>query len=148
MRKKYTISFNKNGLTLNGRITTKQSNGSRTVYLNNNYVIKLECLSGNVKDTQSYNEFKTYKEIQREDKKYFAKVLEFGTIQILDNKFCYIIQKYIPENNKVRTSKEIIQKVNELGEKYRITDLHSDNWCLDEEGNPVIFDLGYSGTKY
>jgi len=146
--KKHTISFNDSGLILNGRLTKKQTNGSRLVYLNNHYVVKLETFDRSVKHTQSFNEFTTYQKIEKKDKKYFAQILGFGKIKILDDNYCYIVQKRISKSKEIKRNYQHRKKVKELGEKYKITDLHTNNWYVNQDGLPVIFDLGYSGTFY
>ncbi len=144
---KTIISFTDKGLLLNGELTKQQSRGIRIVYLNKNYVVKLEQFFNSIKQTQSYNEFKTYQKIKEEDKKHFAEILDYGRIKIFDNTYCYIVQRYI-QNSRGKKAAQHKKKVDELGKKYKITDLHNANWHVNNKNIPVIFDIGYSGKLY
>ena len=138
------IKVKKAGVYLNGqKIKLSDFGGVRLKYMDQNIIIKFdrEARLGVSNRRQSTNEINIWFEIEKEDRKYFAKPIAYS------RKHGYIAQKRI-RFKKGRPTNKAREIIRDISKKYRIKDVECGgafgkwNWGMRANGTPVIFDWG------
>lgn len=136
---KMVIIERENNHTTSKRKTSAKTPGYRDILFFDDIVIKFDAPHRGHFGTQCQNEVEKYMEIEEEDKKYFATVLDSGDGWVamervfFDNPNSY---SNYSKNSEAYKIKYYLQN------KYNLGDLHSGNWGIKENGEPIIFDYG------
>jgi hypothetical protein len=118
-----------------------KSPGFRDILFFKDIVIKFDVPSRGYHGTQCKKEVEKYFEIKDEDKKYFATILDFGDGWLAQERVFFDRPNSIYRKDYVKYLKA--EKIlNELRDRYSLQDLHSYNWGITAEGEPIIFDYG------
>lgn len=111
---------------------------NRDILFLQDVVIKFDNPRTMFGEGQCQHEAEKYLEIEDEDKKYFATVLDSGDGWITMEKVTYLHPEKCNIDLKLKADK-ILQH---LKTKYSLCDLHYKNWGVRENGDPIIFDYG------
>lgn len=138
---KMVIIERENNHTTSKRKTSAKTPGYRDILFFDDIVIKFDAPHRGHFGTQCQNEVEKYMEIEEEDKKYFATILDFGDGWLAQEKvfFDHPDSIYRKDYDKYLKAKDILK---ELENKYNLWDLHNENWGIKENGDPIIFDYG------
>ena len=133
--------LNKHSIMINGEIKKlREIGGIRPKCFYDNYVIKFDDIDD---FQQSTREIETWKNIAKEHRKYFAKLVGWNSEK------GYIIQEKI-EFRRGRRSNAAKKIVEEMRKIYQLGDISfcgdNDNWAVRKDGTPVIFDWGVDGV--
>lgn len=120
------------------RKTELKSPGYRDILFLENTVIKFDVPSRGHFGTQCKKEVNKYFEIEEEDKKYFATILGYGDGWLAMEKVNFLHPGQCDLG--IRNNAKVI--LDQLQNKYNLWDLHSENWGVKENGEPIIFDYG------
>jgi hypothetical protein len=97
--------------------------------------------------SQTAAEIEMYRHIEKQDRKYFPRIVAHGTLIYRDQKYHWLIEEYQPLvfTYDWKLPDRIVDKLNDLSDKYGIFDLgifSQCNWSRTISGRPVIFDFG------
>jgi hypothetical protein len=126
-------------ISLNGKPCSFLHGSCRRVWRCGKYVIKLDGITGSHDswdhDNQNEDEYETWKRVRPSDRKYFAKV--FG-MKKSGRGWSVLIQAYV----KGRRDNTHIDKIEQLANRYGLTDIGPGINCVVKNGRPIIYDLG------
>jgi hypothetical protein len=125
---------------LNGRRAKWLCHHSRYIYKCGRYIIKFQNGFGfGYMPEQSFNEYITWKKIEKKDRKFFAKLIKF----IKHTKFgSCVIQEFIPGIGGNLSNKQW-RTLERVAHKYKIEDLHRGNVRIDKRTHKAkIIDYG------
>ena len=150
MAKKWIVKFDRAGHPrLNGKRGTRiaQYESCRKVYKFGKVVLKIDTQQGSC-GYQCAREAATYKAIPKKDRKYFAAILDSGSIGNKD----YVIQIYVKDTKYGTNSRFYdarLRTVDRLARRHEIEDIndHDENWAINTRGNLKIIDLGLGSGK-
>lgn len=89
------------------------------------YVIKVSHINGDGAGEQNRQEYDMYKKFSAYDKRFFAKVFEYGTVEDCggEGMYCYVIQEYIYKHRNQKMSQKRTDKIHYLSNKYGFDDV-------------------------
>ena len=136
------FKFKNDRIYFNGKLCRSVKNdGIRAIalikYNNVKSVIKYDFKYSSESLNQSTSEWKLWKKMPKEDRKYFQKIIVYIPGWIVQEFFIAKIGR------PTARSRKIIRK---LADKYNLYDIDPDecgrNWCIRSDGMPIIFDFG------
>lgn len=163
-KKKHNVQISKTKrgsykVIVDNKKATKISESTRFVYKAEDLVIKLEIvpLNGNHRGYQSYYELYNWNKITKKDKKYFAPLIDYGTIFLpheleIDKSIIvlYTIHKYVQRDKKKIPTEDQTKTILNVASKYDIGDLgiqdyvyKNPNWFITKDNEPIIVDYAY-----
>ena len=144
MNNRFDIKITRTSVYLNGEpLKRRYTNSSRKIFLNKDYVVKVEWEEDRTRLWQCRKEKSLWKILSMRHRKFFVPTLLF----VHTREYDYVVQPRV----KIRFEKKISKRQNawddiigDISYKYGLDDLYVDLWhnwgfC---EGRPLIVDYG------
>jgi len=150
-------------LRVNGklaRIITGRSGGYRLVALTaQGHILKIDAYAPRTEhafERQTRTEKQKYREISKEDRKYFPKIIAKGTVLFQKTVIDWVIQEKLEFEEYVHCTKAQNRAFKRIAKRYDIGDIETDsnfigsfdNLCITTDGRPIIYDWGVLDTEY